>query len=305
MRRFLLHRALQTLTVLFLLSLIVFGMIRMLPGDYLTEMELTSAAPRERIEEMRRNLGLDRPFYLQYLFWLGSLAQGDLGYSFAQQRPAAQLLGERFANTLLLALAAFAIVLPLTFALGITGALYAGRWPDRLGLGACLLGISFPRLLLALLVLYLAFQAGWLPGSESGLRRLILPALVTAAPLSAFLARQLRFELLGSLEKLHVQAAAARGLPARRIVWIALRDALNPLISLLGLTWAGLLSGAVIVESVFSWPGLGLLMVESLRTRDLFVVVNGVLLSAGAIALSNLLADVLLAINDPRIRYER
>ncbi len=304
MSRFLLRRTYQTVLLLFLISLFVFALTKAIPGDFLTEMEMNPAVSREEVEELRQLYHLNEPFYVQYVSWIGQIISGEFGYSFAQQRPAAGLLTERLANTLLLSSTAFLMILVFTFSLGITTALGVGRWPDRAGLLVTLFGLSCPPLLLALLGLYFAFKTGLFPiGGFGGIRHLVLPSLILAIPSAAFLARQLRLELLDALKQPFVTAAIARGLGTRRVVAHAIRDALNPMISLLGLVWGGLLSGSVIVEKVFSWPGLGSLVAESILSRDLFVVVNGILLSAVLIIFSNLVADVALALNDPRIRY--
>ncbi|HSR50782.1 MAG TPA: ABC transporter permease [Acidobacteriota bacterium] len=303
MGRFLLGRLGQTAVLLLLLSFFVFLLVDSIPGDYLAEMEFTAAIPRPQVEELRRDLGLDQPFYIQYASWLSGLVQGDLGYSFAQRRPANQLILERLSNTLWLASGAFVMILLITFPAGIAAAVHPGGWIDRAVLTFSLVGLSLPSLLLGLGGLYLAFRSGWFPiGGMGSLRHLFLPALSLAIPASAYLVRQLRLEMMDALEMPHVQAARARGLPPHRVVLHALRSALNPMISLLGVAWGALLSGAVVVERIFGWPGLGDLVVESLSNRDLFVVLNSVLVAAVFVVLSNLAADFLLALNDPRIR---
>ena len=305
MSRFLLRRLRQTLLLLFLLSLFVFLLFELIPGDYLTEMELNPSVSTQRVEQLRSQYGLDKPFYVQYFLWLKAVASGNLGYSFAQQRPAAALISERMLNTLLLSTVAFLMTLLMVFPIGIFSALYSGRWPDRLGSAFSLLGLSFPPLLLALFALYFAFASRWFPlGGLGGPRHWILPGLVLALPLAAYLIRQLRLEMIDALQQPYVLAAAARGLSSTRIVRHALRGALNPLISMLGLSWGALLGGAVVVEKIFNWPGLGLLLVESILSRDLFVALNSILVSALLVIFSTLLADLLLAWNDPRIRYQ-
>lgn len=305
MSRFLLRRLRQTLLLLFLLSLLVFLLFELIPGDYLTEMELNAHVSTQQVEQLRSRYGLDQPFYIQYFLWLKAILSGNLGYSFAQQRPAVALIFERLENTLLLGATAFLMTLALMFPIGILSALYSGRWPDRLGSAFSLLGLSSPPLLLALFGLYLAFVTRWFPlGGLGGPRHWILPGLVLALPLAAYLIRQLRLEMIDALQQPHVLSAAARGLSPPRIVWHALRAALNPMISLLGLSWGALLGGSVVVEKIFSWPGLGLLLVDSILSRDLFVALNSILVSALLVIFSNLLADLALAWNDPRIRYQ-
>ncbi len=305
MSGFLFRRLRQTLLLLFLLSLFVFLLFDLIPGDYLTEMEMSPSVSAQRVEQLRAQYGLDKPFLVQYFTWLKAVLGGNLGYSFAQQRPAAALIFERLANTLLLGTAALAMTVLMVFPIGIISALHSGRWPDRLGSAFSMLGLSAPPLLMALFALYFAFASRWFPlGGIGGPRHWILPGLVMALPLASYLIRQLRLEMIDALQQPHVLAAAARGLSSSQIVRHALRSALNPLISMLGLVWGALLGGSVVVEKIFNWPGLGLLLVESILSRDLFVALNAILVSALLVIFSNLLADLLLACNDPRIRYQ-
>lgn len=304
MLRFLLRRLLETLPLLLLLSLFVFLLFRLVPGDYLSEMELNPSVSREMIEELRGLYGIDRPFYTQYFLWLGKVFRGELGYSFAQQRPALDLISERLVRSLLLTLAAFFLTVLVSFPLGIWASLRAGRWPDRVGLVFSLLGFSFPPVLLSLFLVYLAFATGWFPvGGAEEVDAVVLPAVALAWPAAAFWTRTLRAEMLDTLRQPFVVACAARGLSPARIVLHALRNALNPLLSIMGMTLAGFLSGSVVVEKVFDWPGLGALTVDSLLARDVFVALNCVMVTALLTVLASFLADLALALNDPRIRH--
>lgn len=303
MLRFVGRRLVELIPLLFLLSLLVFGLFKLIPGDYLSDLQLNPAIPRERIQELRQSYGLDRPFYAQYFIWVGQVARGNLGYSFAQQRPARQLIGERLKNTLMLTLAALLLSLLFAVPLGLFCALGIGSWSDRLGLGLSLLGLSLPPLLSSLIFLYFAFWTGWFPiGGREGWLSLFLPSVTLALPGVAFFTRTLRLEMADALAQPYVVFAAAKGLSRGRVVYHALRNAVNPLISVLGLTLGSLLSGAVVVEKVFSWPGLGSLLVDSILSRDLFVAVNCVLVGALLVVVANLLAEMMLAWNDPRIR---
>lgn len=303
MWRFLARRALQTGILLFLISILIFTLFEFIPGDFFTAMELNPAISRETIRKLRESRNLDDPVPVQYLRWLGNLATGDLGYSLAQQRPAADLIGERLVNTLILAGGAFVMILLMTFPAGLFLALKSGGWADRLGTFVTLLLLSSPTLVLAVLGIYLAFRSGWFPIGGTGATSLFLPSFVLALPTSAYLTRQLRLEMIDALQSPSVTSAVARGLRPAKVVLQALREALNPMISLLGMTWGGLLSGSVVVERVFNWPGLGALVVDSLLNRDLLVVLGAVMVSALLIVAANLVADVLLAVNDPRIRH--
>lgn len=305
MIRFLWRRLLETLVSLLFLSFLIFALFQVIPGDYLTEMEANPAVPREQVEALRRSYGLDQPFYLQYSRWMLGVLRGELGYSFAQQRPAAVLIQERLQGTVTLTFSAFLLILVSSVPLALLAARHAGTWLDRAALLLSLVGLSLPTVLASLLFLYLAFWTGWFPiGGSGSLLHLVLPSLTLALPSIAFFMRTLRLELIESLRQPYILGAAARGLPGYRIFYHALRNSLNPLISLMGLTFGGLLSGSVVVEKVFNWPGLGSLVVDSILARDLYVALNCVLAGAVLVIAANLVADLLLAYNDPRIRYQ-
>ncbi|MFQ5737654.1 MAG: ABC transporter permease [Acidobacteriota bacterium] len=305
MIRFLFRRFLESIPLFFMLSFLIFCLFEIIPGDYLSEMELDPSVSPERIEELRQLYGIDRPFYLQYFHWIGQTLRGNLGFSFLQQRPAIELIRDRLGNTLALTGAAFFLTLLISFPLAILGALRARRWPDRVSLFLSLIGLSLPTVLISLLFLYFAYLTGWFPiGGVGGARHLFLPSLTLALPMVAFFFRTFRLELIDALGQPYVLAAAARGLPRRRVVYHAVRNALNPLISLMGLALGGLLSGSVVVEKVFSWPGVGALTVSSIAQRDLYVALNCVMVASVLIVGANLVADLLLAWNDPRVRYQ-
>ncbi|MDA2929730.1 ABC transporter permease [Acidobacteria bacterium AH-259-O06] len=305
MFRFVLRRILETIPLLFLISLLIFALFKLIPGDYLSEMELNPSIPRQRIEELRQEYGLKQPFYIQYFTWVGQVLQGNLGYSFAQQRSAVELILERLTNTVILTISALALTIIVSFPLGILTALNPGRGLDRLALFFSLIGLSLPSVLASLIFLFFAFRTGWFPiGGTGGLHHLVLPSLTLALPTIAFFVRNLRLEMIDTLRQPFVTAAAAKGLRPYRVVLHAFRNAVNPMISITGITFGGLLSGSVVVEKIFDWPGLGALVVDSILSRDLFVVLNCVLVSALLIVAANLLADLVLAWNDPRIRYQ-
>ncbi len=301
MGRFLLRRVLETVPLLFLLSLLVFGLMRLIPGDYLSEMELNPAIPPQQVQRLREAWGLDRSVAAQYLTWLKGVTTGELGYSFAQRRPAADLVRERAVTTFALALAALVLAVLASLPAGVAAALRPESVLERALLLISVAGFSTPSLLSSILVLVAAYRLGWL---EVTLARTFLPAAaVLAFPAACLLMRTLRVELRRELGRPYVLAAAARGLPRHRVVRHALRNALNPVISLLGLTLGGLLSGSVVVEKVFGISGLGSLAVDSILARDLYVALVCVLVAAVAVVAANLLADLLLAVNDPRVRW--
>ncbi len=303
MIRFALGRLLASVSLLFLLSLATFGLFSLIPGDYLSEMEFNGVVPHEQIQRIRQSYGLDRPVPAQYVRWVLQLMQGNLGYSFAQNRPASALIIERFWNSLALAAAAMLIAAALSLPLGVIPALWPGRWPDHLALVLSLIALSLPSVVLALLFLYCAYWTGWPRlGGAVDASRLILPSLTLALPAAAILGRVLRAELLEVFRRPFITAIASKGVSEPRLLIHALRNAINPVLSLAGLTLGGMLSGAVVVERVFDWPGIGDLTVESILRRDLFVAVNCVVVAAVAFILANLLAETLQALNDPRMR---
>lgn len=303
MTRFVLRRLLESTILLLLLSLLVFSLFKLIPGDYLAEMEMNPQIPAERVEELRSRYGLNQPVWQQYGSWLIGLTSGRLGYSFSQRRPAVEVIWERMGRTLLLTCMAFSIIVVLVFPLGVVSALYNGYFPDHFIRVLTLLGLSIPTVLAALLFLYATFWMGIFPVGKLGFTDIFFPALTMALPAVAFLLRALRLELIEVFEQPFILAAVAGGLPPHRVLVRALRHALNPMISLMGVTLGGLLSGAVVVEKVFNWPGLGALIVDSILSRDLFVALNCVLVSAALVIAANLAADLTLAINDHRIRY--
>lgn len=304
MSKFILRRVFEMIPLLFLLSILVFALFSLVPGDYLTEMESNPSVRRETVQQLREDYGLTRPFYVQYFLWLGQVAQGNLGYSFAQQRPASRLIFERLGNTILLAGVTMILSVFLAFPVAVFAAVNHGRWFDWLVLSLSLAGLSIPTVLAGVFLLFFAFHSGWLPlGGSGGLSYLLPPALTLSLPITAFLVRSLRLEMIEALDAPYVLAAAARGLSPLRVVLHGLRNAINPIISLGGVIFGGLLSGTVVVEKIFDWPGLGALVVDSILSRDLFVVLNCLLISAILIAAANVTADLLLGWNDPRIRY--
>jgi peptide/nickel transport system permease protein len=300
--RFLTRRALEALGLLLGLSLLTFTLMKVFPGDYLSEMELNPAVPREQVERMRESLGIDRSVPVQYGLWVKGLLSGDFGYSFAQRRPAGRLILDRLERTLRLAAPAFLLSLALAIPMGILGAFKPESLVDRLVTTASVVGLSLPPLVSSIVLLFLAYRSGLGSAVTTGPMVNLAPAVALALPIGAFLARTLRAEMLAELGKGYVVAAAARGLPLRRVIWHAFRNSVNPLISLGGVTLGGLLSGSVVVEKVFSIAGLGALAVDSILSRDLYVALNCVMVSAAFVVLANLAADLLLALNDPRVR---
>lgn len=300
--RFAVRRALETVPTLLLLSLLVFALFKLIPGDYLSEMELNPSVSASTIDELRSDFGLSRSLPVQYGLWVAQALKGNLGYSFAQRRPASDVIAERLGRTVYLTLAALLLSLAWSVPAAAIAALRLGKWPDRAVLVLSLVGMSIPTVLSALILLWFALGRGWSLFAGSGPGGVLLPAVTLAIPAGALFARTLRLEMVNVLGQPFTAAAVAKGLPRWKVLLHVMRNAANPVISLIGLTLGGLLSGAVVVEKIFSWPGLGALTVDSILSRDLYVALGAVLVAAGFVILANFLADVLLALNDPRVR---
>jgi peptide/nickel transport system permease protein len=307
MGRFLFHRlALLPVTLLGVISL-VFFLTRVLPGDPVEAILGETASPLEK-QALRRQLGLDRPLGEQYRDFLSRLARGDLGRSLQQQESVSALIFARFPATLELALAALTLAVLISFPLSAAAASRPGSALDRLALAFSVAASALPSYWLGpLLILVFSVNLGWLPVSgREGLLHLWLPALTLAVGLAALLTRMLRSSLLEAAGADFVRAARARGLPERR-VWLkhVLGAALLPTITLLGLQFGSLLAGAIIVETIFSWPGIGRLAVQAIQTRDYPLLQGCVLAISLSYLIVNLLTDLVYSWIDPRIRYER
>ena len=305
MRRFLLRRLGLLVLVVLSIVTIVFLIIHLIPGDPIEVMLGETALPADR-EALRHALGLDRPVLEQYGRYLYGLLQGDLGNSIHTRRPVAALLAERIPATLELTFASLLIALAISIPVGVLAAARARSWFDHSSMLGALLGVSIPNFWLGpMLIVLFSLQLGWLPASgRGGISHLILPAVTLGTALAAILTRMTRASLLEVLPKDFVQTARAKGL---REVWVlmrhALRNALIPIITLTGLQCGALLSGALITETIFAWPGIGRLILQAIATRDYPLVQGCVLVFALGYVGVNLVADLLYAWSDPRVRY--
>lgn len=309
MTRPILSRLFQTLLVLFVISLLTFALLAAAGGDALTALGSDPKVSPETIVELRRIYRLDQPLVLRYAHWLAAAMRGDLGYSLYFQLPVQTIIWPRLLRTM--ALAAVSLVLAWTGALGLGIAAVRWRWLNRLCAALELLGLSTPRLVIALVVLALITRGSW-PGfggpvsaltTIGWLTRLLPPAIVLSIPLGAFFLAQTRASIGEGLRREFVVIARAKGLPERTILFRhVFRPALNPLITIFGYSLGGLMSGSVIVERVLGWPGLGELSVTAVQSRDVPLLLGVVLITATAVLIGNMLADVLLRLNDPRLR---
>ena len=306
MIRYLTRRLLLTIPVILGVATLVFSLIHLVPGDP-AQVMLGEGAAEKDVIELRTRLGLDRPLLEQYGGFMSGLLRGDLGSSFRTGQPVTTAILERVPATVELALAAMAVAMIVALPLGIIAAVKQGGLADHAAMTTALAGISIPNFWLGpMLAIIFAIELGWLPVSgRGGLESLILPAISLGAALAAILARMTRASLLEELRELYVRAARARGVSRRRsIIRHALRNSLIPLVTILGLQFGAVLTGAVITETIFAWPGIGRLLIQSITTRDYPLVQGCILLIAITYVSVNLITDLMYGVLDPRIRFE-
>ncbi len=302
--RALLWRMLYTIPVVWLVVSLVFLLIHLVPGDPVQQM-LGEGARAGDIAALRHQYGLDQPLGTQYaLYWRG-VFHGDLGHSIRLNDSVTHLVLLRYPYTLVLTLAALAFALALALPAGIAAALHRNRWQDQVLGVVSLFGLSFPSFALGpILILLVSIRLGWLPVSgAAGPSYIILPAITMGGALAAILTRMVRTAMLEELGQDYIRTARAKGLSERTVVYRhALRNAMIPILTLLGLQFGALLSGAIVTEMIFSWPGLGRLTVSAISNRD-YALVQGCLLAVGlTYVVVNLLTDVLYLLVNPRIR---
>lgn len=306
MTGYVLRRLLQAIPILFLVATLVFSLIHLIPGDPV-EILLGDSAREADVEAMRHRLGLDRPLGEQYVSFLGGLLRGDLGISVTSGRPVTEVVLEHYPATLELALAGMLVALLIALPLGVLAALERDRWVDHGSRFFALLGVSMPNFWLGP-VLILAFAVQWnlLPVSGRGTwQHLILPSITLGTALAGLLTRMVRSSLTEELRRPYLATALAKGLGWRTaVVRHALSNALIPVVTVVGLQFGALLTGAIITETIFSWPGLGRLLIQAIRTRDYPLIQAGVLIIAATYVLVNMLTDLVYAWLDPRIRYD-
>jgi len=306
MSRFLVRRVLLTLPVLLGVATLVFSLIHLVPGDPVQAM-LGESASQDDAAQLRSRLGLDRPIYVQYANFMRNTVVGDLGISLRTNQPVSRVITERMPATFELAGAAMIVALVMAIPLGVIAAVRAGTPIDHAATTLALVGLSMPTFWLGpLLAIVFSVMLGWFPVSgRATLANLVLPAITLGAPLGAVLARMTRASVLEELRELYVLAARARGVSrARAILRHALRNSLIPIVTVLGLQLGSVLTGAVITETIFAWPGVGRLLIQSISARDYPAVQGCVLLIALTYVSTNLLVDVAYGFLDPRIRYE-
>jgi peptide/nickel transport system permease protein len=310
--RLVLHRLAATVPVLLLVTLGVFALLHLTPGDPIDTMMAESADPAVKAH-LRRELGLDRPIYVQYVQWMGRVVRGDLGRSIRNGEPVFENVSRRLRPSLELALLAMTVSVLIAFPVGIVSAIRQNTTADRVGTTFALFGICMPNFLLALLLIFVfGVSLRWLPISGyvdpleegwDGLRSLVLPACTLGLALAAVITRTLRSSLLEALGEDYVRTARAKGLSELVVIGgHVLKNAMIPVVTVLGLQLGTLIGGAVITEYVFALPGVGRLVVDAVFARDYPLVQGVILLIAVGFIVSNLLVDLLYGWLDPRIR---
>jgi ABC-type dipeptide/oligopeptide/nickel transport system permease component len=304
MVRHILHRFLVTLPALWLTLTLVFLLIHIVPGDPVEQMLGEGAAPGQ-VVELRHTLGLDKPLLAQYGRYLSQVVRGDLGQSFKFQAPVRRVIFERYPATMQLAFLALLVCAAIAIPAGVIAAHRRGSSTDRTISVFTLLGLAVPNFALGpLLIIIFSIELGWLPVSgRGGVLNYILPAATLGAALAAILTRMVRGAMLEELTSDYVRTARAKGLStAAVLVRHALRNALIPIITILGLQFGTLLAGTIVTETIFSWPGIGRLTVQAISSRDYPLLQGCILVIALSYVLVNLLTDVLYAFIDPRVR---
>lgn len=304
MFRLLTQRLLYTLPVLWLVVSVVFLLIHLVPGDPIQQM-LGEGAAAADIQAARHAYGLDVPIGRQYVNYLKGSLHGDLGQSLRFNQGVSQLIAARYPFTLRLTLASLAVALLLSIPAGVRSARRRDRWDDRAISFVSLLGLSFPNFALGpVLILFFAIYLGLLPVSGSGtLAHLVLPALTMGGALAAILTRMVRTSMLEELGQDYIRTARAKGLSERTVVYRhALRNAMIPVLTVIGLQFGALLAGAIVTETIFSWPGIGRLTIQAISNRDYYLV-QGCILAIGLTYVAvNFVTDLLYSVANPRIR---
>lgn len=306
--------ALGVLT-LFVVSLVIFTSVEMLPGDF-AQAILGQSATAETLQAYRDELGLERPAVSRYLEWLGNAVQGDLGASLANGKPISELIGARLGNTLFLAGMTAAIAIPFAVSLGILAALFRNSWFDRSISVSTLTSISFPEFFVAyVLILWFAIKLQWFPALaniasdspfETRVFNSILPALTLTLVVTAHMMRMTRASIINLMALPYIEMARLKGAsPARTVLRHALPNAIAPIVNVVALNLGYLITGVVIVEVIFVYPGLGQLLVDSVTRRDLPVVQAACLIFAGTFIILNLIADVVAIVSNPRLLHPK
>jgi peptide/nickel transport system permease protein len=305
--QYIIRRLAQMIPITFGILTLVFSLIHLIPGDPAIQIAGENARPQD-VQQVRHALGLDQPLGRQYVNYLKSIARGDLGRSFLTNESVAVQIRQRYPATIQLAFGAMFVALLVAVPLGIISAIYRNSWIDNVARFFALIGVSMPSFWFGpLLIIVFAINHPWLPvsGRDEGLKSLILPSVTMGLALSAILTRMIRVSLADELTQLYVTTAVAKGVSRTKAIFRhALKNALIPVITVLALQFGSLLTGAIITEQIFSWPGLGRLLIDSISKRDYPQVQASILVIALTYILVNFASDLLYGVVDPRIKLE-
>lgn len=306
MKAYVIKKILALPIILIGVSMIIFIAIRALPGDP-ARLMAGPEAPQEAVDHMRARLGLDQPLPLQYLHFAGGMLRGDSGLSLKSQQPVMQEIGERLPYTLSLAVLAYLLAILIGIPAGMIGAVYRNRSPDHLVMLLAIAGASIANFWLALMAMNtFSVQLGWLPllGASSW-QSYIMPTVCLAILPMAVMARMTRSSMIDVLSEDYIRTARAKGLSPGKIYWRhALRNAMIPIVTIIALNFGSLIGGAVVTESVFNWPGIGRLLVDSVRYRDYPVIQGVTMIAVSGVVIMNLLGEIAIALLNPKIRFD-
>jgi peptide/nickel transport system permease protein len=307
MTQYIIRRLLQMVPITFGILTLVFSLIHLIPGDPALQIAGENARP-EDVTQVRKALGLDRPLWTQYVSYLSHVVRGDLGTSFQTNEKVSKQIMERYPATMQLAAGAMFVALLVAFPLGIISAIYRNSWIDNVARFFALIGVSMPSFWFGpLLIIAFAINRTWFPvsGRDDGWRSLVLPSVTMGLALAAILTRMIRVSLAEELTQLYVTTAIAKGVTRSKAIFRhALKNALIPVITVLALQFGSLLTGAIITEQIFSWPGLGRLLLTSISQRDYPQVQASILVIALTYIFVNFASDLLYGVVDPRIKLE-
>ena len=307
MTQYILRRFLQMIPITLGILTLVFSLIHLIPGDPAVQIAGENARP-EDVAQVRKSLGLDQPLWTQYVHYLGRLAHGDLGTSFRTGEKVSTEIRDRYPATLQLAFGSMLVALLVAFPLGIISAIYRNSWIDNVARFFALIGVSMPSFFFGpLLIIAFAINHEWFPvsGRDAGFKSIVLPSVTMGLALAAILTRMIRVSVAEELNQLYVTTAIAKGVTRGRAIFRhALKNAMIPVITVLALQFGSLLTGAIITEQIFSWPGLGRLLIQGIQTRDYPQVQASILVIAITYILVNFLSDLLYGVVDPRIKLE-
>jgi ABC-type dipeptide/oligopeptide/nickel transport system permease component len=305
MTQYIIRRLLQMIPITLGILTLIFSLIHLIPGDPAIQIAGEGARAQD-VLAVRKALGLDQPLWKQYVTYISKLAKGDLGRSFRTHESVSKEIAARYPATLQLAFGSMVVALIVSFPLGIISAIYRNSWIDNIARFFALIGVSMPSFWFGpLLIIAFAINHPWFPvsGRTAGLRSLVLPAVTMGLALSAILTRMIRVSLADELGQLYVTTAIAKGVTRTRAIFRhALKNALIPVITILALQFGSLLTGAIITEQIFSWPGLGRLLIQSITTRDYPQVQASILVIALTYITVNFISDLLYGVVDPRIK---